>query len=120
MSLPVNAAHWHLVLNHMPIFLVAIGIGVLVAGWWRDSFELKVTSLILFFLAGAVVVPVAWSGEQAEHLVEDYGGISNKYMERHEEAGAQAVTWSWHWVWWLWWGSASPGGRNACLTGSLA
>lgn len=90
MSLPVNAAHWHLVLNHMPIFLVAIGIGVLAAGWWRGSFELKVTSLVLFFLAGAVVVPVAWSGEEAEHLIEDYGAISDQYMEQHEEAGEQA------------------------------
>jgi hypothetical protein len=89
LTLPVNATHWHLVLNHVPIFFVAIGLGVLVAGFWRNSIELKITSLVLFFLAGAVVVPVAWSGDEAEHLIEDYGGIDDQYMEQHEEAGEQ-------------------------------
>lgn len=87
MGLPTNVAHWHLVLNHMPIFFVGIGLLLLIAGMWRDSFELKVSSLVLFFLAGAVVVPVAYTGEEAEHLVEDYGGIDDPLMEQHEESG---------------------------------
>jgi len=87
MSMPTNIAHWHLVLNHIPLFFVGIGVLVLMAGLWRDSFELKVTSLVLFFLAGSVIVPVAYTGEGAEHLLEDHGGIDDSLMEQHEESG---------------------------------
>lgn len=84
---PTNVAHWHLLLNHVPIFFAGIGLALLLIGIIRESFELKVTSLVCLFLAGSIVIPVAYTGEQAEHLIEDYGGIDDPLMEQHEETG---------------------------------
>ncbi|MFB6346423.1 MAG: hypothetical protein ABEK50_11740 [bacterium] len=81
----MNMAHWHLVLNHVPMFLTLFGIVLLVVGLWRNSDELTVTSLVMFVLAGAVVVPVYYTGHEAEGIVEDRPAVSEPLLEQHEE-----------------------------------
>ncbi|MFB6347788.1 MAG: hypothetical protein ABEK50_18895, partial [bacterium] len=90
MGIPVNAAHWHLVLNHLPIFFVLIGMGILIAGMIRDSVELTATALVLFIVAGAGSYVVIESGESAEEIVESNNQLREETFEQHEEYGETA------------------------------
>ncbi|MFB6347388.1 MAG: hypothetical protein ABEK50_16825 [bacterium] len=79
-----NPAHWHLILNHLPLFLVMTGSILLPVGIWMNSRMLRVLSLIFLVGAGITILPTYYSGEKAEHMMEDYGGISDSLLERHE------------------------------------
>ena len=87
----LNAAHVHLVLNHAPIFGFAFGLLVLAWGRWRKSDEMIRAGLALFFLAGVIAVPVFFSGEGAEDVVEGLAGVSGEALEAHEAAGKLAM-----------------------------
>ena len=81
----MSATHLHLILNHLPILGVPFGIALLTAGVLRHSTELKKAALVTFALASVLLVPVFLSGEPAEETVERLPGVSESYIENHEE-----------------------------------
>jgi uncharacterized membrane protein len=81
----VSATHLHLVINHLPILGIPFGIALLAAGVLRRSLELKRAALVTFALAALFVVPVFLTGEPAEETVERLPGVSEVYIERHED-----------------------------------
>ncbi|MDX1566149.1 MAG: hypothetical protein R3223_00015 [Longimicrobiales bacterium] len=87
----MNAAHVHLVLNHVPI--LGFAFGVLLLGWarWRGSEETVRAALALFFLVGLTSIAVFFSGEQAEDVVEGVAGVSHDAIEVHEEFAELAM-----------------------------
>lgn len=82
----MNATHFHLLLNHLPVLGIAFGLGLLIFGLWRRSTELKKTALGVFVLVALATVPVYLTGEPAEDGVETLPGVSKPFMEQHEEA----------------------------------
>lgn len=82
----MNGAHWHLVLNHIPIFGTAFGFLILAYGWWIDSQDVLRVALALLFVAGVSVVPVYYTGHNAEEIVEGLSGVSEGPIEHHEES----------------------------------
>lgn len=82
----MNAAHWHLVLNHIPVFATLFGILTMTYGWWIDSRDVLRVALVLLFVAGVATIPVYYTGHNAEEMVEELSGISGEAIERHEEA----------------------------------
>lgn len=82
----MNAAHWHLVLNHIPVLGTLFGFLILGYGWWIDSKDVLRVAMALLFLAGLAVVPVYYTGHNAEEMVEELSGISEQAIENHEEA----------------------------------
>lgn len=87
----LNAAHIHLMLNHVPILGFAFGLLFLAWGRWRDSEETIRAVQALFLLVGLTSIVVFLSGENAEDVVEGLAGVSHDAIEAHEETGELAM-----------------------------
>jgi uncharacterized membrane protein len=83
----MNAAHLHLILNHIPVLGTLIGLALL--GWalLQKSEELKKVSLGLLIIVALLTVPAYLTGEPAEEIVENLPGVEETSIEHHEEAG---------------------------------
>ncbi|GMU54212.1 MAG: hypothetical protein AMXMBFR33_33580 [Candidatus Xenobia bacterium] len=87
----MNPTHLHLMLNHVPILVVPLAVGLLAAGILVSSRDLKKAALVLFVLAGLVIWPVYLTGEPAEETVENLPGVSESLTEQHEDAAKLAL-----------------------------
>ncbi|HEX8551007.1 MAG TPA: hypothetical protein VF681_05570 [Abditibacteriaceae bacterium] len=81
-----NAAHWHLLLNHIPILGVMFGAALLLYAVARRSDEVARVSLGVFILCALVVVPTYFTGEPAQASLQDATGASLPFIDRHERA----------------------------------
>jgi uncharacterized membrane protein len=82
----MNAAHIHLLVNHLPVFGVILGVAVLLAGRIRRSAELMRAGFALLVVAGIGAGAAYLSGERAEEIVEDLAGVSEAMIEEHEDS----------------------------------
>lgn len=87
----MSAAHLHLVLNHAPLFGVVFAALGLALGLARSNEGIARASLGLLVLAGALVLPVYLTGEDADDLVEGQPGVSERMIEVHEKAALGAA-----------------------------
>jgi amino acid transporter len=82
----MNAAHFHLLINHLPI--VGSFIGFLLIFYSsiinKDLSNIK-AGLIILTLSSFSILPVYFSGEGAEEIVEHLAGVSHETIEEHEE-----------------------------------
>ncbi|MBK7343692.1 MAG: hypothetical protein IPJ06_11760 [Saprospiraceae bacterium] len=81
----MNQAHWHLVLNHLPILGTLFGILVLLAGFLVKHGSVKQTGLGLFVFSALIAIPAFLTGEGAEDAVEGLPGVGENLIERHED-----------------------------------
>lgn len=81
----MNNAHFHLVVNHLPIVGILIGTLVLVAGLLIKKSEVKLTAFGIFIFSAITSVTAFYTGEGAEELVENISGISETLIHTHEE-----------------------------------
>lgn len=88
----MNATHPHLMLNHIPVLGTAFGLGLLVFALWRKSEELRNAALGFFLITALFSVPVYFTGEPAEDVVEPLAGVSKAIIEQHEGAAVAAFT----------------------------
>jgi len=88
---PMNAAHLHLMLNHLPILGLFFGLVILAFGLLRKQGMLKRTGLILLVFAMAITLPVNSTGEEAEEIVERMPDRSSELIHDHEEAADTAL-----------------------------
>ena len=89
----MNAAHFHLVVNHLPLFAAMFGGMLLAAGLSRRSESLTRAGLMLGVVAGLGAGLASFSGERAEELVEGLQGVTEAAIEEHEEA-AEITLWT--------------------------
>ncbi len=82
----MNAAHLHLLINHLPVVGLLFALGLLLAAQLRKSGELARAGIAAIVLVAAIAIPVYLTGEPAEEVVEDLPGISESAIEPHEEA----------------------------------
>ena len=87
----MNAAHVHLMLNHVPLLGIVFALLLIAWGRWRDSDEVVRAALALMTLVGVVGVVVFFSGENAEDIVEELAGVDHDTIEAHEEVGRLAM-----------------------------
>lgn len=88
----MNAAHFHLILNHIPVILTILSIVMLIwAGFSKNREHFKI-AFIGFIIAGVAIVFVFQSGENAEGILENVPGVSGSSIEAHEEA-AEVTRW---------------------------
>ena len=81
----MNSAHFHLVVNHLPIIFPIAGLIVLAIGIGFKAEMVKRTAYFLFTI-GAISAAMAMnSGEGAEEIVEELSGVSHKLIHEHEE-----------------------------------
>ena len=81
----MNDAHFHLVVNHLPIVGVLIGLLVLLIGFIINKPQVKVTALGIFIFSAVASIAAFFTGEGAEDVVENISGISETLIHAHEE-----------------------------------
>ena len=86
----MNPAHWHLMLNHIPVVGMAFGLALVSLALLRKSEELKRISLGFLIVIALLAIPVYLTGEPAEELVENLPGVSKSSIDQHEEAAQVA------------------------------
>lgn len=87
----MNGAHLHLILNHVPVVGVPIALfAILYARWSKNDRMLRAAYGFLIGVA-LITLPVFWTGEPAEHVVEHVAGVSEALIESHEEAAEFAL-----------------------------
>lgn len=88
----MNQAHFHLVVNHMPIVGVLIGILILITGFILKRTEVKLTALGVFVFSAIASAFAFYTGEGAEEVVENIAGISKTLIHEHEELAESFFT----------------------------
>lgn len=82
----MNEAHFHLVVNHLPIIFPIVGIIVMITGLIFKSDAVKRTAFLIFIIGSLTSIAAMTSGEGAEEIVENISGVTENYIERHEES----------------------------------
>ncbi len=83
----MNAAHLHLMFNHLPI--VGLGFAILLnlfAVFWKNM-EIKRLSCWFYILVAVLSVLSILTGDSAGDIIKSYPGISNDAIESHENWG---------------------------------
>lgn len=86
----LNAAHVHLLLNHVPILGAVAAAFLLTLAFFVRRELLTKAALWTLAVSGVVAVPVYLSGEEAEGIVEELGA-PDAVIEPHEEAALWTV-----------------------------
>ncbi len=87
----MNGAHFHLLLNHLPVIGTIFGLLILLFALWRKSEEVKRVALGVFVFAAFAAVPTYLTGEPAEEVAEHLPGVAKALIESHEEAAQFAL-----------------------------
>ena len=86
----MNWAHVHLLINHIPVLGTVFGTLLLVFGLVKKNEEIKRVSLGIFVIIAVATVPVYFTGEPAEEIVEHLPGVEEPIIEEHEESALVA------------------------------
>lgn len=81
----MNPSQIHLALTHAPIILSIAGFVILLVSFITRNLVVRKTALYIILFAGIISIPVYFSGEGTEELIEDLPGISENRIEEHEE-----------------------------------
>lgn len=87
----MDAAHLHLIINHLPIVGVPFVAALLAWGILRDSREVTRTALAAAVVVAALAYPVFLTGEPAEEGIEHTPGFSEQLVHEHEERAEAAL-----------------------------
>jgi hypothetical protein len=87
----MNAALLHLMMNHLPVIALPIFLGVLSWGRLKKQDAVIHVGLCGIILAALTVLPVYFTGEPAEEVIEHMAGVSETFIEPHEEAAEVAL-----------------------------
>lgn len=88
----MNAAHWHLLLNHAPLFGILFGLILLITGFLTRSELLKKVSFITLILSSLITFATFKTGEAAEDVVFNLPQVSHSAIEAHEHR-AETTIW---------------------------
>lgn len=82
----MNPAHWHLLVNHLPIIAGLIATMILLWGMIRRSVPIVNLSLTLFVACAVFSMIASQTGESAEEYLKGLNAIDENYLERHVDA----------------------------------
>ena len=87
----MNAAHFHLLLNHIPVVGAFFTLLLLAAAVARRSEELKKAALWALVLVAAFAVPTYLTGEPAEMVIMDLPDVTEAVVDQHQDAAKIAL-----------------------------
>ena len=87
----LNAAHLHIMLNHVPVFGSLFAALLIAWGLLRKSEDVLRLGLALAFVVGIATWGVQLTGEPAEEIVENLADVSRRTIHAHEEAAEWAT-----------------------------
>ena len=88
----LNAAHIHLLVNHIPVFGTVFAALLIAWGLLRKSEEVLRLGLVVAVIVAAGTWLVQLTGEPAEHLISGMQDVQRRIIHEHEEA-AELSTW---------------------------
>lgn len=86
----MDSSQIHLALTHVPVILSIVGLVFLAVALMRNNDTLIKASFYLLLIAGISAIPVFFTGEGAEEIVEHMPGVSESIIEKHEELATLA------------------------------
>ena len=87
----MNAAHLHLITNHLPVLGLAFSALALIWGMYRKSRNTLLLAFFLILISAIGGFIAGNTGEAAEEAVERIIGISHEAIHEHEEAAEAAM-----------------------------
>lgn len=81
----MNDAHFHLVVNHLPLVSLLIGVLILIFGLMLNKSGVKLTGFAVFIFSAITSIFAFYTGERAEEVVENLPNISEALLHTHEE-----------------------------------
>ncbi len=87
----MNAAHLHLMVNHLPLFAALFAGALLAVGLLRKHKPLTDAGLVLAVIAGLGAFAAAQTGHRAEEIAEGLPAVTESSIESHEEAAEAAL-----------------------------
>lgn len=82
----MNAAHFHLVINHFPVIGTIITMFLLFIGILKKSDDVKKAAMLVLILTAVVTIPVYISGDGAQEMIEgNYDDVDEQYIDQHED-----------------------------------
>lgn len=81
----MNPIHIHLLLNHFPIIGTLIAGAVLALGLYKKNTQTQTIATGIMLVLAIIAIPVMLTGESAEETLEHVKGISEPYIELHEQ-----------------------------------
>jgi hypothetical protein len=88
----LNAAHIHLLVNHVPVFGTIFAALLIAWGLLRKSEEVLRLGLVVAVLVAAGTWLVQLTGDPAEHLISGMQDVQRRLIHEHEDA-AELSTW---------------------------
>lgn len=88
----ISPVQIHLLLNHVPVLGVPFGALLLAFAVLRRNEDLAKAGLWSLVVAGLSAIPVFWSGDESEELVEHLPGVVEAAIHAHDEAAEKALT----------------------------
>jgi uncharacterized membrane protein len=83
----MTQAHLHLILNHLPIVGIFFSAIILLFGLLKKNRTFTKLGLLGFVVMAVLMLPVYFTGEAAEHVVEEMPGSSHDMIHEHEDLG---------------------------------
>lgn len=86
----MNPSQIHLALTHVPVILAFVALAVMLVAMFSKNNTLVKTSFYILVAAGLFSIPVFFSGEGAEEVIEHLPGVSENTIEEHEDSAKLA------------------------------
>ena len=87
----MNWAHVHLMINHFPVVGVFGVTALFIYSLVRKSEEVRSVCFGLFVLLALITLAVFFTGRAAEDTVKKLPGVTEAYIDRHEEMAEFAL-----------------------------
>ncbi len=88
----MNLAHFHLIVNHIPLYGFIFSFLLLFSGLISNNRSIINLSLIVFIIVGLLTLPAFFSGEGAEEILLKVEPDAKSFIHYHEES-AQISLW---------------------------
>jgi uncharacterized membrane protein len=82
----LNAAHFHLVVNHLPIILPIAEVITMITGLIFKSEAVNRTAFLIFIIGSMTSIAAMTSGEGVQEVVVNISGVTENDIERYEES----------------------------------
>jgi MYXO-CTERM domain-containing protein len=82
-----TGAHFHLLVNHAPIFGSLFALALLVASYFTSADVLRRTAFVVLIGTAIAAAAANLSGDAAEEAVKGLPGIKHDLIEAHSEMG---------------------------------
>jgi len=87
----MNAAHFHLVVNHIPVLGSVAVLALIFYSLIRCHREVLLIAMGTAVIVGLLTIPAFLSGDGAEEVLESRPGFNEELVERHEDFSKYAL-----------------------------